>query len=174
MTFVIFYTKWTKDATKNPKCYFFLKSTLKWHLKVTGWVVLLFKSTNLYIMIENQNLLRSHKLFSVNFTTSHPYLTCHFSKTRWAYALIFFILVPEWCSSQYRQRSYLVWNFQFLHFLQLLVPTFLLFAFSYLSFESSFCNHLEPKTWSISTAKIRGSEDLVYNINTILTYTGLV
>ena len=32
--------------TQNAS-YFSLKTTHKWHLKDTGWVVLLFKSTNL-------------------------------------------------------------------------------------------------------------------------------
>ena len=55
-------------------------------------------------MIENQNLLRSHeKLFSVNFTSSPPYLTCYFSKkmslcSNFFFFFVFFVFVPEWCS----------------------------------------------------------------------------
>ena len=81
-------------------------------------------------MIENQNLLRSHeKLFSVNFTSSPPYLTCYFSKKMSLCSNFFFFflfLSLNDVVTQHKQKFYLVWNFEFVHVLQLLVLTFLL------------------------------------------------
>ena len=60
-----------------------------------------------------------------------PHTSHATSRKRWAYALIFFFLFFLFLSlndvvTQHKQKFYLVWNFEFVHFLQLLVLTFLL------------------------------------------------